>query len=50
MTLELLEQSYERLSASRYRYESGHGSFVATLETNAAGFVTEYPGLWEEEG
>jgi uncharacterized protein len=51
LTLELLEQSYERVSASQYRYESGHGSFVAMLDTNAGGFVTQYPGRWvEEEG
>jgi hypothetical protein len=49
MTLEPLDQIYERTSASQYRYESGHGSFVAILETNAAGFVTRYPGLWVEE-
>ena len=51
LTLESLEQKYERLSESRYRYESGGGSFVAMLETNAVGFVTLFPGLWQlEEG
>jgi hypothetical protein len=45
MSVEPLDQVYERLSESRYRYESGQGSFV--LETNAVGFVTRYPGLWE---
>ena len=45
-----LEQVYERIGDSTYRYESGGGAFVATLETNAAGFVTSYPGLWREEG
>jgi hypothetical protein len=48
--LEALEQTYERLAESRYRYESAHGGFVALLETNAAGFVTQYPGLWQIEG
>jgi hypothetical protein len=49
MTLELLDQTYERVSESRYRYESRGGTFLAMLETNAAGFVTRYPGLWERE-
>lgn len=47
VTLESLDQTYERVSDSEYRYESGGGSFVATLETNVVGFVTHYPGLWE---
>jgi hypothetical protein len=49
LTLEPLEQTYERVSKSQYRYESGGGSFVAMLETNAAGLVTHYPGLWQVE-
>ena len=49
MTLEPLDQIYERLSATRYRYESGGGTFVRTLETNVAGLVTDYPGLWQAE-
>jgi len=49
VTLESLDQRYERLSESRYRYESGGGSFVAILETNAVGLVTLYPGLWQLE-
>jgi hypothetical protein len=49
VTVEPLDQTYERVSESRYRYESGGGSFVAVLETNAAGFVTRYPGLWHLE-
>jgi hypothetical protein len=49
LTLEPLDQTYERVSASRYRYESGGGSFVAMLETNAVGFITNYPGLWQVE-
>jgi uncharacterized protein len=49
LTLEVLDQTYERLSESRYRYESRGGSFVAMLETNAAGLVTSYPGLWQLE-
>jgi hypothetical protein len=49
VTLKSLDQTYERVSESRYRYESGGGSFVAMLETNAVGFVTRYPGLWQLE-
>lgn len=48
-TLEPLEQRYHRIRPMTYRYESGGGSFTAFLEVNAAGFVTEYPGLWETE-
>jgi hypothetical protein len=49
MSLETLDQTYERVSESRYRYESGGGSFVALLETNGVGLVTRYPGLWQLE-
>lgn len=48
--LEPLEQVYERIGDSTYRYKSGAGAFVATLQVNATGFVTSYPGLWHEEG
>ena len=47
VTLEPLEQTYERLTLSQYRYESGNGSFAAVLETNAAGLVTVYEGRWQ---
>jgi hypothetical protein len=46
MTLEVLDQTYERMADSRYVYRSAGGSFVAVLETDAVGFVTHYPGLW----
>jgi hypothetical protein len=48
-SLEPLEQVYSRVSDRTYRYESGNGRFVAVLETNAAGFVTEYPNFWSAE-
>jgi hypothetical protein len=48
-TLEPLDQTYERVAESRYRYESADGAFAAVLETNAVGFVTRYPGLWQLE-
>ncbi len=48
-TLEPLEQTYRRIDAATYRYESAGGRFVAELRVNAAGFVTEYPGFWQVE-
>jgi len=48
-TLEPLEQLYRRMDATTYQYESGGGAFRAILRTNAAGFVTHYPDLWEVE-
>ena len=49
LSLEPLDQTYERVSELRYRYTSRGGSFVTLLETNAVGFVTHYPGLWQLE-
>jgi hypothetical protein len=49
IALQPLEQIYERLTDTSWRYESGGGTFTARLETGAAGFVTEYPGLWQRE-
>jgi hypothetical protein len=49
MQIQPLEQTYERLGESKYRYTSQAGDFTAILETNAAGFVTYYPGLWRLE-
>ena len=46
LELQPLDQTYERLGESQYRYTSHGGDFTAILETNAAGFVTYYPGLW----
>jgi hypothetical protein len=48
-SLEPLDQTYERIADWQYRYESDGGVFTAVLDTNAAGFVTRYEGLWEEE-
>ena len=47
--LEPLPQVYRRLGESVYRYESAGGKFVADLEVNQAGFVTNYPGFWQAE-
>lgn len=48
-TLESLEQYYTRVNEAIYRYESAGGRFVAELKVNEEGFITEYPGLWEQE-
>jgi hypothetical protein len=47
--LEPLVQVYRRMDETRYRYESGGGSFVAELGVNREGFVTYYPNIWEAE-
>lgn len=47
--LEPLPQLYRRLDESTYRYESGGGQFVADLQVNQTGFVTNYPGIWQAE-
>ena len=47
--LELLSQNYLRLDESRYRYESAGGKFVAELQVNSIGLVTNYPGIWQME-
>jgi hypothetical protein len=49
LSFELLPQVYRREGERTYRYEVGGGIFVRTLEVNAAGFVTSYPGLWQAE-
>jgi hypothetical protein len=49
LEFELLPQVYRREAERTYRYESGGGAFVRTLEVNAVGFVTTYPGLWQAE-
>lgn len=49
LVFEPLSQVYRREEATTYRYESGGGRFVRTLEVNATGFVTNYPGLWQAE-
>ena len=44
-----LEQTYQRLGESTYRYSSSDGQFVAQLTVNAHGLVTHYEGLWQIE-
>jgi hypothetical protein len=50
LTVELLEQTYTRLSESVYLYESAGGTFRRELTVNDDGFVVDYPGLWRAEG
>jgi len=47
--LEPLEQLYRRTGPMAYHYESAGGKFVAELQVNEAGFVTEYPNAWRVE-
>lgn len=47
--LEALEQTYERVGGARYRFTADGGAFESMLDTNVAGFVTSYPGLWRQE-
>jgi uncharacterized protein len=49
-TLERLDQTYRRLGATSYRYESAGGAFVRVIEVNEAGLVTRYPDFWEAVG
>jgi len=49
LVFEVLPQLYRREGERTYRYESGGGAFVRTLEVNAVGMVTDYPGLWRME-
>jgi len=47
--LEPLEQIYERVDKTKYRYESAGGQFVTELLVNDFGLVTEYPNFWQVE-
>jgi hypothetical protein len=49
LRFELLPQLYRRVGDRTYYYESSGGAFVRTLEVNAVGFVTSYPGFWQAE-
>jgi hypothetical protein len=48
-TLETLDQTYERVGATQYKYASRGGAFTAMLDTNDVGLVRNYPGLWQVE-
>ena len=40
-------QSYTRIAAERYLYESGGGAFRRELTVDDRCLVVNYPGLWE---
>ena len=50
LRIEAFDQEYTRLDpavpARRFRYRSVASGFVAALEVDADGVVTDYPGLW----
>ena len=48
-SLELLAQRYERRTDATYWYEAPRFGYAALLEVTPAGFVRQYPGLWEVE-
>jgi hypothetical protein len=47
LTIERLDQTYTRLDARRYRYQSGRGTFTAEIEVDDHGVVVRYSNLWE---
>jgi hypothetical protein len=49
LTAEVLVQTYTRVSADRYVYESAGGAFRRELQVDAFGSVIDYPGLWRAE-
>lgn len=49
LTLGRLEHYYHRLAVDRYDYRAPEFDYTAILQVSDAGFVTEYPGLWELE-
>lgn len=46
-TLGKLEQRYERRGKSTYWYEAPRFGYSRLLSVGEAGFVEDYPGLWE---
>lgn len=49
LSAEVLTQTYTRVSADRYVYESAGGAFRRELQVDAFGCVLDYPGLWRAE-
>jgi hypothetical protein len=48
--LQLIDQRYERRTAQTYWYESPRFAYAALLRVGAAGFVEDYPDLWQAVG
>ena len=49
LSTEVLDQVYARLGTERYLYTSAGGSFRRELTVDEAGFVLDYPELWQAE-
>ena len=49
LTMERLEQRYQRRDQGTYDYRAPSVPYEAPLHVNELGFVTLYPGLWEAE-
>ena len=47
LVFEPKEQTYTRLDATHYRFESDGGAFRAEIEVDTDALVVRYPGLWE---
>ncbi|HUF30930.1 MAG TPA: putative glycolipid-binding domain-containing protein [Gemmatimonadaceae bacterium] len=47
LTIEPLEQTYERIGDRLYRYASAGGAFTAELRVDHLGIVMNYPPAWE---
>jgi uncharacterized protein len=48
-TLASLYQRYERRTTNAYGYEAPRFDYAAQLTVRSSGFVSDYPGLWEED-
>jgi hypothetical protein len=48
-TLASLYQRYERRTTNVYGYEAPRFNYAAQLTVRSSGFVSDYPGLWEED-
>ena len=46
LRLEVLEQSYRRVSATGYEYEAPSAGYRGTLEFSGQGIVVDYPELF----
>ena len=49
-TLASLNQRYKRRTTDAYGYEAPRFDYSAELTVRSSGFISNYPGLWEEEG
>lgn len=49
LRMEVLDQTYARLSDDVYRYESADGKFRRDLKVDSSGFVLDYPDFWRSE-